>query len=164
MRRAKMKNTAITIIGGMVLSFLSGCMTSHHTSPAEPHKNARMIESGDNICLDTNNGLMWQIRTSESFPSWNQAHQYTEQLDAAGFDDWRLPSYEELQILRQTIDLKRQGNCPIELKGSLWSGNTANTARAGFWDSEPLCGGPTYFFIKRASGSVIAVRSSRPSP
>ena len=158
-----MKSTIMTVTGSLVLAFMSSCMPASTTSPAHPYQKARLVNAGDNVCLDTNNGLMWQTRKSVPFPAWDRARQYAEQLDSAGFQDWRLPSYEELQILRQTIDLKRQGNCPIELKGSLWTGNTDNTARAGFWDSEPLCGGPTYFFIKRPSGSVLAVRSSRPT-
>lgn len=159
-----MKNSSIGIICCLLLTFLAGCQAATVNSPAGSSKQSRLMVVGDGVCLDTNNGLMWQTEKSHSFSTWDQARQYAEQLDAAGFHDWRLPTYDELHIMQQVIDLKRHGNCPIKLKGSIWTGNTAKDARAGFWDSEPLCGGPTYFFIKQSAGSAIAVRSSKAPP
>lgn len=158
-----MKNKELIIICLLVPTFLTGCQAATHSSSQDLKNRARFALVPGNVCLDNNNGLMWQTEASGSFSDWQQARQYTEQLDFAAHNDWRLPTYEQLQILRQTLDMKRQGNCPIKMKGSLWTGNSAKNARAGFWDSEPSCGGPTYFFIKRSSGSVLAVRSSKSS-
>ncbi len=147
-----------------MLICLTGCQAASVKPTAQLNRQPRLIDYGHSICLDTVNGLMWQAAKSETFTTWQQAKQFAEQLDAAGFDDWRLPTYDELYILRRTLDRKKHGNCPMKLKGSFWTGNTEKEARVGFWDSEPLCGGPSYFFIKQAAGSVIAVRLSEAPP
>jgi len=108
---------------------------------------------------------MWLADVSdEEFGNWLQASQYADNLVAEGFEDWRLPTYDELYILRRIMDRSDSGDCRIELTGSLWTGNTKKEARAGFWDSEPLCGGPSYYFVKSPRGSVIAVRVSKVPP
>lgn len=159
-----MKNRSMSIICCLLLAFLAGCQAGSVNYSADSSEQARLMVVGDSVCLDTNNGLMWQTVASQPFTSWEQARQYAEQLDVAGFNDWRLPTYDEMYILYRTVDQKRHGNCPMKLKGSFWSGNTTKEVRAGFWDSEPLCAGPTYFFVKQSSGSVIPVRSSTPPP
>ena len=49
-------------------------------------------DNGDGTIIDDNTGLMWQqIPTSEDF-SWQDAVEYCENLEFAGYDDWRMPS------------------------------------------------------------------------
>ena len=53
-------------------------------------------DSGDGTIIDDSTGLMWQqIPTSEDF-SWQDAVDYCENLEFAGYDDWRMPSCKEL--------------------------------------------------------------------
>lgn len=156
------RSTQIIICLGLV--FFTGCQTTSETSSTQPAKQPRLVAFGYNICLDTINGLMWQLEKDGIFGSWKQAHQYAANLDSAGFNDWRLPTYDEFYILYKIMGNEKYGNCQIKLKGSFWTGNTKKKARAGFWDSEPLCGGPSYFFIKRSMGGVIAVRMSQVLP
>ena len=53
-------------------------------------------DNGDGTIIDDNTGLMWQqIPTSEDF-SWQDAVDYCESLELAGYDDWRIPSCKEL--------------------------------------------------------------------
>lgn len=148
----------------LAFALLAGCQAGAGNPAAAQGKSARLRVAENGVCLDTNNGLMWQIEVSRAFSTWPQAHQYAAELNFAGYSDWRLPTYPELQILQQTIDQKGQGDCPIKGQVSLWSGTSSAQARVGFWDSEPLCGGPTYFFIKRSFGAVRAVRSSTAPP
>lgn len=152
------------LIGCLVIAFFTGCQTASETSSTLTVRQPRLVDFGHGICLDTVNGLMWQTEKSRDYGSWEQAHQYAENLDLAGFNDWRLPTYDELYILNRIIDQKKYGNCQIKLKNSSWTGNTEKKARAGYWDSEPLCGGPSYFFIKRPTGVAITVRSSQVTP
>lgn len=159
-----MNNRPTKRICWLLLIYLTGCQAPPVDSAARPHRQPRLINYSPGICLDTVNGLMWQAEKSGTFSTWAQAKQFAAQLDTADFNDWRLPTYDELYILRQTLDRKNHGNCPLKLHGSFWTGNSEKEARVGFWDSEPLCGGPSYFFIKQASGSVIAVRLSEARP
>ena len=155
---------SVLIISCLILVFSTGCQTASVKSATQPARQLRLVDFGHDICLDTVNGLMWQVEKSGALASWQQAHQYAENLDSAGFNDWRLPTYDELYILNKIFDRKKYGNCQIKLKGSFWTGNTEKKARAGFWDNDSLCAGPSYFFIKRSMGAVIAVRMSEVTP
>ncbi|MBR4489380.1 DUF1566 domain-containing protein, partial [bacterium] len=53
--------------------------------------------SDQEIVVDKNTGLEWQHGVSEKTYTWNEAAAYCENLEYAGFGDWRLP--EPLEIL-----------------------------------------------------------------
>ncbi len=52
--------------------------------------------NGDGTISDLNTGLMWQMIPVDQGFSWYQARDYCENLELAGYDDWRLPSAKEL--------------------------------------------------------------------
>lgn len=45
------------------------------------------------------NGLMWEKETVEEEMDWYEAMEYAENLRLGGYDDWRLPTMEELQAV-----------------------------------------------------------------
>ena len=51
---------------------------------------------GKNVIEDLNTKLMWQQEIPEGLYLWEEAAEYCEDLNYAGFDDWRLPRPEEL--------------------------------------------------------------------
>ena len=53
--------------------------------------------SDQEIVVDKNTGLEWQHAVSEKTYTWNEAVAYCENLEYAGYSDWRLP--EPLEIL-----------------------------------------------------------------
>ena len=53
--------------------------------------------SNQEIVVDKNTGLEWQHAVSEKSYTWNEAVAYCENLEYAGYSDWRLP--EPLEIL-----------------------------------------------------------------
>ena len=112
------------IISCLGLVFFTGCQAASVTSSTQPGRQPRLVDFGYSICLDTVNGLMWQAEKNGILVSWEQAHQYAENLDLAGFNDWRIPTYDEFYILYRIMDRKKYGNCQIKLKGSFWTGNT----------------------------------------
>lgn len=64
------------------------------------------IDNGDGTVSDTRNNLMWLKKDSyQEFGygiNWFEAHDFCEQVNArkqAGYDDWRLASYEEAKTL-----------------------------------------------------------------
>lgn len=57
------------------------------------------VENNDGTITDLATGLMWQQDDSQSGLNWRQALDYAEELELAGYDDWRLPNVKELQSL-----------------------------------------------------------------
>ena len=57
------------------------------------------VDNGDGTITDTATGLMWMKADSGSTMNWEDALSYSESLDYAGYDDWRLPNAKELQSI-----------------------------------------------------------------
>ncbi|CAN2040079.1 hypothetical protein GMMP15_1530042 [Candidatus Magnetomoraceae bacterium gMMP-15] len=57
-----------------------------------------LIDNRDGTVTDTENNLMWQQKNAGKM-RWKQAINYCENLSFAGYDDWRLPTREELVTL-----------------------------------------------------------------
>ena len=55
-------------------------------------------DNGDGTVTDTVTGLMWQQHT-EASSDWKTALNLCEGLTLAGYEDWRLPNWKELQTL-----------------------------------------------------------------
>jgi len=64
-----------------------------------------LIESGlvdkeDGIIFDTGTNLLWQqLPPSDKRFTWEKANEHCKSLTLAGYDDWRLPTKEELESL-----------------------------------------------------------------
>lgn len=54
---------------------------------------------GDDVVKDNATNLMWQKSDSGAEMQWDEALLYCEDLDYAGFDDWRLPDVQELRSI-----------------------------------------------------------------
>jgi hypothetical protein len=54
------------------------------------------VDNGDSTIIDRATGLMWQQFDSATGMNWSDALAYCENLNAAGYDDWRLPNVKEL--------------------------------------------------------------------
>lgn len=57
------------------------------------------VDNGDNTISDLATGLMWQKSDDGVARNWEQAHFYSENLDLASHNDWRLPNAKELQSI-----------------------------------------------------------------
>ncbi len=64
------------------------------------------IDNGDGTITDQSTGLMWQKDDSGEGLFWKDALEYSENLELAGYTDWRLPNAKELQSI---VDYSR---CP----------------------------------------------------
>ncbi|MEM5948444.1 DUF1566 domain-containing protein [Spirochaetia bacterium 38H-sp] len=59
----------------------------------------RFIDNGDGTISDLATGLMWQKADSGRGMDWEDALRYAQELELAGYKDWRLPSAKELQSI-----------------------------------------------------------------
>ncbi|MBL1214363.1 MAG: DUF1566 domain-containing protein [Ignavibacteriae bacterium] len=55
--------------------------------------------NGDGTISDNATGLMWMQNDSQSGMNWEDALSFAENLDFAGYSDWRLPNVKELQSI-----------------------------------------------------------------
>jgi hypothetical protein len=58
-----------------------------------------LTDNSDDTITDNATGLMWAQNDSGTGLKWADALAYCENLTAAGYDDWRLPSVKELQSI-----------------------------------------------------------------
>ena len=59
----------------------------------------QFIDNGDGTISDLATGLMWQQDDDGVARDWEGALAYSENLDLAGHEDWRLPNAKELQSI-----------------------------------------------------------------
>lgn len=57
------------------------------------------VNNGDGTVTDLATGLMWQLADDGQTRDWEEALDYAENLELAGYDDWRLPDIKELQSI-----------------------------------------------------------------
>jgi uncharacterized protein DUF1566 len=122
-----------------------------HQSLSCPDDQNRFFRKGDGTIEDTCTGLMWQDNPLDinnngqlddhDFLSWQEAVDYCQNLVFAGFDDWRLPSAEEIQSIVRSgkadwVPSFSPGSWPSEpilAGGSFWSSNEAEFDNQQAW-------------------------------
>ncbi len=57
------------------------------------------IDNGDGTITDLSTGLMWMSADSGQGMDWEDALAWSENLETAGYGDWRLPDAKELQSI-----------------------------------------------------------------
>ena len=64
-----------------------------------PQSFTLLTVSGDKVVLDKNTGLQWQQTMPAETFDWDSALSYCENLQYAGYSDWRLPSPVEISTV-----------------------------------------------------------------
>jgi len=73
--------------------------SSPKTIESEVGKYNRFITSDDGTVLDTRTNLMWASKDNNQGVSWKEAKKYCENYRGGGYNDWRLPTLQELEGL-----------------------------------------------------------------
>jgi len=99
-------------------------------SPVTAGADDRFVDNGDGTVTDTKTDLMWAQTDNMGHINWHDARLYCENFILRGYDNWRMPTIEELKTLfddslkgYETICGQKVRSAPqIELScGFVWS-------------------------------------------
>ena len=101
------------------------------------------VRNGDEIVTDKNTNLIWQ--KTHTMLNWKEALSYCENLDYAGYGDWRLPNRNELLSLVDYEKTDPASSFPDMVSEIFWSSTTdVMFEQADCADSDEDCG-PNYY-------------------
>ena len=116
-----------------------------------------LVDREDGTIFDTRTNLLWQQVSPDDTYTWEEAKEYCESLTLAGYNDWRLPTIEELKTL--IVMEHKPTICPIfECKEDwYWSSSSHVVVTYGAWGVHFDDGG-VHDGDKDDNGYVRAVR------
>jgi formylglycine-generating enzyme required for sulfatase activity len=93
---------------------------------------AAIGQESNSVWEDSDTGLSWTVMDNGEDISWNQANNYCEMLSLGGFDDWHLPTIDELKKIFDRSQAKQyKAKGPIELgSANIWSVSKNNSGDA----------------------------------
>ena len=110
--------------------------------------------SSQNVVLDNNTGLMWQQTIPTDEYKWDDAISYCDDLIYAGYNDWRLPTPQELLTI---VDNSRYDP-------AIDTTYFPNTPGSAFWSSSTYYVSYTnYAWYVRFSDGVVGYGSKSPA-
>lgn len=124
--------------------------------------DSHYVDNGDNTVTDLNTGLMWQ-KTGTSDIAWEEALTYCENLELAGYDDWRMPSRNELQSIVDYSVSEPAINTsyfPEAMSSWYWS-STTDMAGTGYACCVHFRRGHVDYSVKSGTQYVRAVRGGQ---
>lgn len=122
-------------------------------------------KAGDNLSLmaidrilETSKNRMWLADRSKKLQSVKEVENYLLTINQGSYNDWRLPTKQELYDLFNIFDLGQNGDVKIRLEGYYWLADDKNDSKyVGGWQIGDGCG-PSRTFYKGKIGYVRAVR------
>jgi hypothetical protein len=115
--------------------------------------------------LDEGRGLMWaSVDVAEKRMTFDEATKAVKNFKAAGFDDWRLPTIDELETLRDRTRHSPAADPELGLKSEwYWSSTTLASSPGDCAWGVNFDDGYSYWHGRSYTGFVRAVRSARAS-
>ncbi len=108
---------------GMMLVVAALFVAACGDEPQEKETFTAQIVDGDEVVVGEVTELMWQSYEDGNVITYlkqltsDKAQQYCDELEWAGFDDWRLPTIDELRtIVEGYPDLEWGGRCKVTKK------------------------------------------------
>ncbi len=95
-------NGAVSYTSYHGLKLFSRCVRSDRESTLWSFD---LVDNSDGTVSHGNTELMWQQEVTDDI-KWEDAISYCENLDLAGFNDWKLPNIKELQTI---LDYEKKG-------------------------------------------------------
>lgn len=141
-----------------------------YASSGKCTKQSLKLETASNqkTITDNNTGLVWQQALSKKSFTWNDALAYCEELEYAGFSDWRLPEPQEILTI---VDYGRSGirlnklyftDIPEKSSGNaFWTSKTFKDDPESAWTFSPQSGALPLPVSKTDIYHVMCVRGKK---
>ncbi len=126
-------------------------------SPASMSKAVTLKTISIEIFQDTAHQHFWQVNRSRKLKNIEEVSAYLTTLNQGQYNDWRLPTKQELFQLFSDFDLKQNGNLKIRLEGNYWLTDDMGQSHVGAWEIGDQCG-PSRTFYKGKAGYLRAIR------
>lgn len=140
---------------------IHGCVSKQNgLDSSSDGTNGALRYMGLEICREVKTDRMWQVTRGGLFPSLQEAEEYAESLELGGYNDWRLPTQDELFNLYYIYFWKNNGACVMNRKGEYWTAEDGREASPGHWITHFLCS-PEHQFVN-SPGKKGYVRAVRP--
>lgn len=148
-----------TISAGGTKRFHVRAVRDVNTPVSIPQK---FINNGNGTTTDLITGLTWQQIPIADSLTWEQALTYSENLNFAGYSDWRLPNIKELQSVNDEALINPSVNqtffSGVSVK-KYWSSTSLPNQTTKAWYFDTQFGITTYDFKTRAF-YVVCVRTA----
>ena len=133
------------------------CVSGEEYGKVKADNYTSITRSGDEMVFDAGTNLYWQ-KDSGKAETWKEALNYCENLEYAGFSDWRLPNKNELVTL---IDHSKLGSDVVSsfpgMKADVfWSSTSAGEYK---WVVD-MTDGTAYTFNGKTAGGFYIMRHS----
>jgi len=114
----------------------SGCSPKQNSADGnQGARDGELYARDDLTCGESRSGKMWQREKGGMFSSRQDAEQYVANLQIGGFDDWRLPTREELFTLHNALYWKKNGDCVLDNHGEFWTASKDGEHSPGHWET-----------------------------
>jgi hypothetical protein len=120
-----------------------GKSSEKESSSANKETDQRFSDNTQGIIKDNKTGLMWlkDANPARKSMTWDEAHEFIGNLNAAGKDDWRLPTKEEFEYFLKTS--------PEEIKKSF------DNVRVFYWTSTEYALSPGCIWVAGVEDGTV---------
>ncbi|MGM5483871.1 MAG: DUF1566 domain-containing protein [Nanobdellota archaeon] len=104
------------------------CVRGSTTGLSLTDTGKSFVDVGDGTVVDEDTGLVWQKGYSGSDDYWNNSVAYCNDLELAGYADWRLPTVSEGITYIDYDESNYESNVFITGSANYWTGTTEASA------------------------------------
>lgn len=122
-------------LGGISTLVIGNVATPVETAP--PTANEPIPVAGGLVWIDHERGLMWDANTTAWEKTDAEADEVVKSCRLGGFDDWRKPTLDELESIRDITQYNPATNTKI----------FADTKPVYYWTSSPGSSDPGYVLV-----------------
>jgi len=129
------------------------------TASLPPDRNRVELEAVD-TWTDPLTGLMWAKKSSDQEVNWRQAIKYCKALQLGGYNDWYLPTIDELKPLFSVFENNWAVRGSQHLSGWNWSSSSAENGPGTVWsiNLSPSGGVPNFSRDEKEGMHALCVR------